>query len=268
MKVRVLGCSGAIARDCPTTSFLVDQDILIDAGTGVCNLPLDEMLDIQHVFLTHSHLDHVAALPLMVDATARCRSNTPIHVHALPQTLQALRQHLFNNVIWPDFTTLPSREAPLVQLHEVAVGQRIDIGGRALEVLPAVHSVPAVGYAVCQSHGGSGRHWVFSGDTDANPLLWQRLNQIDVAALVIETAFGDDDQELARRSGHLSPRVLAEQLDLIDQARHYPIYISHTKPFETATIMRQVAQRDQISPQPRHTAHDLRWLSAGHVFEL
>ena len=64
MKVRVLGCSGAIAKDCRTTSFLVDGEILVDAGTGVGDLTLDEMRQIDHVLLSHSHLDHIAALPL------------------------------------------------------------------------------------------------------------------------------------------------------------------------------------------------------------
>ena len=74
MKVRVLGCSGAIARECRTTSFLLDADILVDAGTGVGDLTLDEMVGIDHVLLTHSHLDHIAALPLMLDAIAARRS--------------------------------------------------------------------------------------------------------------------------------------------------------------------------------------------------
>ena len=69
MKVRVLGCSGAIAKDCRTTSFLIDGDVLVDAGTGVGELTLDEMRRVDHVFLTHAHLDHIASLPLMIDTT-------------------------------------------------------------------------------------------------------------------------------------------------------------------------------------------------------
>ncbi|HPU10211.1 MAG TPA: MBL fold metallo-hydrolase, partial [Ottowia sp.] len=84
MRVRVLGCSGAIARDCKTTSFLIDQDTLIDAGTGVGDLTREEMLRIHDVFLTHSHLDHVACLPLMVDTIAAARAGQPLRVHALP----------------------------------------------------------------------------------------------------------------------------------------------------------------------------------------
>lgn len=90
MKVRVLGCSGAIAKDCRTTSFLIGDSILLDAGTGVGDLTLEEMLGVDHVFLTHAHLDHVAALPLMLDAIAARRDN-PVQVHALADTIAALK---------------------------------------------------------------------------------------------------------------------------------------------------------------------------------
>ena len=110
LKIRVLGCSGAIAKDCRTTSFLIDDDVLVDAGTGVGDLTLAEMQRINHVFLTHSHLDHIAALPLMLDAVASYRS-TPLVVYALSETTAALKAHIFNNLIWPDFTRMPSPQA-------------------------------------------------------------------------------------------------------------------------------------------------------------
>jgi ribonuclease BN (tRNA processing enzyme) len=106
MRVRVLGCSGAIAKDSRTTSFLIDSDVLVDAGTGVGDLLLEEMRGIRHVLLTHSHLDHVAALPLMADSIA-AQLTEPIQVFALPGTIAALKAHIVNNVIWPDFTASP-----------------------------------------------------------------------------------------------------------------------------------------------------------------
>ena len=62
MQIRILGCSGGVSANLRTTSLLVDGDVLIDAGTGVGDLSLEEMSRIQHVFLTHSHLDHIAIL--------------------------------------------------------------------------------------------------------------------------------------------------------------------------------------------------------------
>ena len=263
MKVRVLGCSGAIAKDCRTTSFLIDHDVLVDAGTGVGDLTLEEMAQIDHVLLTHSHLDHVAALPLMVDAIASSRT-TPIQIHALQGTIDALKTHIFNNTIWPDFSRIPSPESPFISFHTLKIGQTLNIASKSFEVLPAVHTVPAVGYAVTAGGGW----WVFTGDTERNPALWARINQLDVAMLVIETAFSNRERDLAQLSLHLSPHVLATELDCIDVGKKYPIYITHTKPAETELIMAEIQRFDQTSPLGANMIHDIRWLRAGQVFDL
>jgi ribonuclease BN (tRNA processing enzyme) len=264
MKVRVLGCSGAIARDCRTTSFLVDGDVLVDAGTGVGDLALEEMAGIGHVLLTHSHLDHVAALPLMIDSVAS-QLVRPICIYALAGTIAALKAHVFNNVIWPDFSRIPSPEEPFIVFREIHVGQRLEIGGKVIEVLPAVHTVPAVGYAISRP---SGANWVFTGDTERNAAFWHRINAMDVAALVIETAFSNREKDLARRSLHLSPLALAEELDCIEPGRSFPIYITHTKPAETALIMDEIRRFDQTQPFGPDVSHDIRWLRVGQEFEL
>ena len=109
MNIRVLGCSGAIAAGYQTTAFLLDDDVLLDAGTGVGLLSLEALARIDHICLSHSHLDHILGIPLLADAVLRLRhaaGRPPVQVHALPETLDALRQHVFNGVIWPDFTRL------------------------------------------------------------------------------------------------------------------------------------------------------------------
>lgn len=268
MQVRVLGCSGAIAKDCRTTSFLIDDDLLVDAGTGVGDLSLEEMSAIDDVVLTHSHLDHVAALPLMLDSVSSRRVR-PLRVHALRPTIEALRAHVFNNVIWPDFASIPSREAPFVSFHDIVVGQELQLGTRApkmIEVLPAVHTVPACGYAVRWIEEGSA-NWVFSGDTERNPAFWQRVNQLEVAMLVIETAFSNREQALAQRSLHLAPETLAIELAQISPHRSYPIYITHTKPAETGEIMSEI---DLLAARSAGSAvrWDIRWLEAASVHVL
>ncbi len=268
LQVRVLGCSGAIARDCRTTSFLVDGTLLVDAGTGVGDLTLDEMAMVDDVLLTHSHLDHIAALPLMIDAVAS-RRDRPLRVHALQATLDALRTHVFNNVIWPDFERIPSVEAPLVSLHPIAVGQVLSFDGHAplqVDVLPAQHTVPACGFAARRALPQA-RWWVFTGDTGSNAQLWTRLNALDVGALVIETAFSDHEQALARRSRHLSPHSLAAELAQIAPGRRYPIYITHTKPAETAAIMREIAALSEWGAA-RGNVLDIRGLSADDILQV
>ena len=264
MKIRVLGCSGAIAKDLRTTSFLLDDDLLVDAGTGVGDLTLEEMQAIDHVLLTHSHLDHVAALPLMVDAVA-ARRRRPLRVYALQATIDALKTHVFNDIIWPDFSTIPTPVAPFICFYPLVTGQTILLAGKQVEVLPAIHSVPAVGYAV---RGGSGGNWVFTGDTAHNPALWERLNCMEVTMLVIETAFSNREADLAVRSQHLCPQSLAAELDCIEAGRSYPIYLTHIKPAEKEIIMREIQQMKRLGPLGRGCPNPIAWLQAGQVFEL
>ncbi len=268
MKVRVLGCSGGIARGCATTAFLVSDSILIDAGTGVGELTRDEMLRVQDIFLTHAHLDHIACLPLLVDSIVTARANQPVRVHALADTIDALRRHIFNGCIWPDFASLPSAEAPFITFHPLQTGSVRQAGACLIEAMPANHGVPAVGYAARAAQPDDAPWWVFSGDTGPNPAFWQRLRHMHVGALVIETAFSNRERELAQLSMHLSPTELADELDHIDPEHRFPIYITHTKPAETETIMREIALFDQVRPPRREVAHDIRWLSAGHIFDL
>ena len=267
MKVRVLGCSGAIAKDCRTTSFLIDESVLIDAGTGVGDLTLDEMRKIDHVYLTHSHLDHIAALPLILDAVASLRQ-TPVQIHALPQTLEALSKHIFNNVIWPDFSSIPSAASPFMRFYPLHVGEQRATAGVVVEALPAVHTVPAVGYAV----RGQDRKewWVFSGDTERNPAFWERVNALPVAMLVMETAFSERESALARRSLHLSPQSLLAELRQFKQ-RRCPVYITHTKPAETDIIMgeiRDLLAHQVAGPFDEGPPLSVQWLLAGQAFTL
>jgi ribonuclease BN (tRNA processing enzyme) len=121
-----------------------------------------------------------------------------------------------------------------------------------------------VGYAVTAGRGC----WVFTGDTERNPAFWRRINKMNVAALIIETAFSNREKDLARRALHLSPSSLAEELDCIDKTKHFPIYITHTKPAETEMIMAEIQRFDQTQPFGPNVSHDIRWLHAGQEFQL
>ncbi|MBI4192322.1 MAG: 3',5'-cyclic-nucleotide phosphodiesterase [Betaproteobacteria bacterium] len=254
MKLRILGCSGGISGDLRTTSMLLDHDVLVDAGTGVGNLSIDELSCIDHVFVTHSHLDHVTSIPFLVDTVGWIRGK-PITVHAIEPTLEILRQHLFNWRLWPDFTQIPDAQKPFLRYQAVALGKTVDLNGRRLTPLPANHVVPAIGYRL-----DSGRaSLVFTGDTTTNDPLWQEVNQINnLRYLIIETAFCNREKDLAIASKHLCPSMLAEELAKFK--RKAEVYITHLKPGEIELTMREI--------QECAGAWKPRMLENNQVFEL
>ena len=257
----MLGCSGAIAAGCRTTAFLLGDDVLVDAGTGVGDLTLQELARIDHILISHSHLDHVLAIGLLADSVIRPREaagRPPVQVHALAPTLAALRTHIFNGVIWPDFTRLPNAEHPVLRLVPIEIGQRLLLGGTTIEVLSARHTVPACGFA---AEGRDG-WWVYTGDTGPNPALWKRLQDMKVAHLVIETAFSDVERPLAQISRHLCPSTLGHELAQLAGTLNggADVHITHIKPGETEAVMAEIGRLG--------SAHRIHTLQAGQVMRL
>lgn len=235
MKLRVLGCSGGIGgRNQRTTSLLVDRDILIDAGTGVADLSIAELALIDHVFLTHTHLDHIASLPLMIDTVADRRSQ-PLTVYGTDAVLTILRNHIFNWAIWPDFAEVPSPEHPFLRYQPIELGQPVSLGGREFTALPVEHTVPAVGYRIDSGQGSL----VFSGDTGSCDAFWRTVNRIpNLRHLIIECAFSNRELRLAIISKHLCPDMLAKELQKLE--RDCEIYITHLKPGQIELTMEEI----------------------------
>ena len=236
MKIKVLGCSGGIGPGRRTTTLLVGERLLIDAGTGVCDLSFSAMSAITDVLVTHSHLDHVAGLALLID-TVFDRIKHSVAVHASAATLATLREHLFNWQIWPDFTQLPNSAEPRLRYQEVTVGRPFDLGGCRITPLPALHTVPAIGYAL-EDAGGI---FAFTGDTYTDDALWAGLNALPrLDKLMIECSFTDEDAELGRDSRHFTPAVLGRELQRL---KHRPeLFLTHHKPGAERPIARQCAR--------------------------
>jgi len=214
--------------------MLIDNDILIDAGTGVGDLSLTELSLIDHIFLTHSHLDHIASIPFVVDTVGGMRAK-PITVHAIPATLEILRNHIFNWAIWPDFSQIPTPAKPWMQYRAIQVGEVVEISGRTITALPAIHTVPAVGYHIDSGRGSL----VFTGDTTTNDALWEIANRIlNLKYVIVETAFCNREKSLAITSKHLCPTMLADELAKLERSAE--IYITHLKPGEIELTMQEI----------------------------
>jgi len=235
MQLRVLGCSGGIGGALRTTSLLVDEDILIDCGTGVGDLSLEEMRRLRHIFLTHTHLDHIADLPLLVDTLFSDLQDQPLVIHARQESMDAIRSHIFNWQIWPDFFQLPDSQRPAIEFQPFEINEELDLDGRVFEMIEVNHTVPAVGYRVSCETGS----FAFSGDTTTNDTLWAALNSHEsLDMLIVECAFSNSERALCDAARHYCPDTLIADLAKL---RHRPgIYITHLKPGEENQIFSEI----------------------------
>ena len=234
MRLRVLGCSGGVGGQYKTTAMLLDDDVLIDAGTGVSSLHLEEMAKIDHIFVTHAHLDHIACIPFIVDSVWLMRDH-PLTIYATRETLDILKQHIFNWKIWPDFSEIPSAQQPYMRYQPMELGETVVLSGRKITSIPANHVVPAVGYQLDSGKASL----VFSGDTTSCDALWTAVNKIkNLRYLIIETAFSNSEKELAVLSKHLCPSMLADELAKFKNKAD--VFITHLKPGELELTMREI----------------------------
>ena len=238
MKLKILGCSGGIGRGLKTTTFKVDDSMIIDPGTGMEKLTLEEMLSVRTILITHAHLDHIIGLPLML-ATIFDQARHQIQIYALPEVISALKTHIFNWTVWPDYTQLPE-DNPIIRMHSLQPGDELTLAGKHIQVLPAAHPTPTVGYLLSDQNSS----FAFTGDTGVNPQLWPLLNEKKPQLVIIDVSFTDDQGELARLSGHLTPSQLAQELTHFEH--HAEIRITHLKPGNEDMI---VARCHELLPE-------------------
>ena len=258
MRIKILGCSGGISKDLRTTCLMVDSDILVDVGTGAGDLTRAEMLQIDSVFLTHSHLDHIALLPMLVNMVGS-HCGAPLMVYALPETIETLAKHMFNFHLWPDYTVLPSAANPYLRFIAITPGEPIELGGRKITPLPIRHAVPGVAYRLDSGEGS----FVFSGDTSYHEPFWSALNEIsNLRYLMIETNYPDHNTAHSAAAGHMRPELLAHGLRGLKQSEgaQLQVLITHMEPGNEDAIMAEImVAAGEYLP---------RRLIRGQIFEL
>jgi len=233
VNLRVLGCSGGSARGRHPTSFLIDGRIAIDAGAVTANLSPEEQERVDHVVLSHAHLDHVANLPFLLD-NRFARQTRPIRIYGPAVTLKNLRGDLFNNRVWPDFTTLHNRKSISLETIDVTPGVTFEIENLKLTADSMVHPVPCHGYRI-----DDGENAIYiAGDTgDVEPVKRAVRDDPRIRAIVIEVSWPNRMSALADISGHLVPRMLAEAWPLHPSAR---VMVTHIKPFHFEEVEAEI----------------------------
>jgi cAMP phosphodiesterase len=225
MKIRVLGAFGSAGIGQKPSAFLVNDRILVDAGTVAGALTVPEQLAVTHAVISHVHLDHIVGLAFLTDTLSSCGAERSVTVTGIAPVVDALRDSVFNNLVWPNFAAIPSREAPVVRYRTLAEDLAQPVEDLWVTPVAVSHSVPATGFIV---HDGA-RGFVYSGDTGPTDALWKAAReQRGLGAVILECAFPNRLGDLADRSRHLTPALIERELDKLPA--DVPVWIFHIKP--------------------------------------
>lgn len=224
MEWRVLGSFGGSSPTCFMTSFLINGELALDAGSITQALPIEQQHAIRRIVITHSHLDHIASIPFLIENTFGNQQGT-VEILLTPQVLNSVKRHLFNNDTWPDFTRIPNDLLPALRLTEVEPRKPFTVNSLRLTPIPVRHTVPTHGYLV-EDEGGA---VLFTSDTGPTQEVWQVANATaSLRAVIVELSFPNRMQAVADLSLHLTPATLASELGKLE--RSVPVYLYHFKP--------------------------------------
>ncbi len=236
MKIRVLGGSGSEQPGFCLTGFLINGRVVLDAGTVSSALSPKELSRISHVVLSHAHFDHTRGIPFLADNLLGLTGG-PLYIAGASEALTAIKEHMFNNQCWPDFTRIPSVKEPAVRLRKLTPGREYVIDGISFKPVRVNHTVPTTGYIIREN----GKAIAYSGDTQATEAIWKAASRLggELKAVLAETSYPDRMQEMAEKTGHLTPRTLAMELGKL-KGFDGPVYVYHVKSRFRAEIERDL----------------------------
>jgi len=236
MKVKVLGCSGSESIGHRTPGFLVNDRVMLDAGTISAALSIEAQSRITDIFISHTHLDHIKGLLFLADNIIG-RINKPVNIRAVPKVIDAIKKHLMNDLIWPDFTRIPTPKMPVLAYKPLPAGKSIRLNGLKIKAIPMNHPVPAVGFLV--SDGRSS--FIYSADTGPNEGLWAEAKKVkDLNGIIVDTSFPNNMDFIAGLSGHFTPAQLHEDLTKANVSNNVPIFVYHIKPVHKKRVIKEL----------------------------
>ncbi len=244
MKLKILGCYGGNIPEHGMTSLLINDTVCLDAGWVSNALPLKAQERVKDIFISHSHLDHTCALPFLIDNNFG-EPDFSLRIYGIPQVINSMKDHLFNNHTWPDFTCLPNDLTPVLKLVPIPPEEPVKVNGLTVRAVQVSHTVPTTGFLVDDGKSVL----AFSSDTGPTERFWEVVNHTRrLKAVITEASFPNDLQELANASGHLTPQTLHRELEKLK--RDVPVYIYGFKPKHLRKILAQLRALKRTNLQP------------------
>lgn len=238
MQLRVVGCHGGETPKHRTSAFLLDERLSIDAGSLTSGLDLSLQRKLEAVLVSHAHLDHVRDLATIADNRAMYGC-PPLEVVGTKPTLDVLRRHFFNDLLWPDFTAIPSKKEPTIVYKALRPEVRTEVAGFGVRAIAVSHTIDTSAFIVDKN----GAAVAYSGDTGPTDRLWEVLNEeTDLRALLMEVSFPNESQRIATLSGHHTPQTLIEDLKKYARPKDLPTLLYHIKPAFQSEVEKQCSK--------------------------
>jgi 3',5'-cyclic-nucleotide phosphodiesterase len=238
MELRILGCHGGETPKHKTSSFLLDGRVALDAGAVTSMLTLEEQRAVDSVLVSHAHLDHIKDLATLADN--RCQQGGPtLTIAGVPATVEILKRHFFNDLLWPDFSKIPAGDGPTIRFETLEPEKPAELSGMQVRAVMVNHTIDTCAFVVRSRDGAV----AYSGDTGPTDRFWEVLTeQEDLKALLMEVSFPDEHHALAKVSGHHTPETLAVDLDKLDGKRGLPVLLYHIKPVFERVVEKQLTR--------------------------
>ena len=232
MKVQVLGGHGGLALGFNTTSFLIDGKLLLDAGAVASTLTIDQQVNIDHILITHCHLDHIKDLAFICDNCFGMKKES-FHVHTHMTVKKMIQEHLLNDIVWPDFTKLPNREHPTMKIHSLQSEVKTVIGDYGVTPVKVNHAHDAMGFIIEKDEVAL----LFTGDTGPTEKIWERGKEIqNLKGIFTEVSFPNKLQNIADLSDHHTPWSMHKEM--AKMPKDIPVILTHLKPnFKTEILL-------------------------------
>ncbi len=238
MKVKVLGAYGGRYKDLGTTCLQLSESVLIDAGNIMRSLG-DNCLSVNHILLTHAHLDHIVDIPFLIDFTFKFREK-PLNIYGHRETLEAVKEYVMNWNIWPEFSSIRLINSGdyAINYVELEAGRTISLEGFEITPFPSNHTIPTLSYVVKRK----GKGFVFTGDTYKNQAIWDTLNKDKgIKVLITEISYPSYMHNLAEVSKHHTPKTLKEELEHLNR-NDVTVCVMHLKPNSLEELLEEIRE--------------------------
>jgi cAMP phosphodiesterase len=246
LNIRVLGSHGSDLllksstgfKICRSVGFLVNDALMVDAGTLASGLTLNEQKRIKHILLSHLHLDHIKGIPPLVDNLSGLVDHQVV-VASLYSVVDGLQKHVFNDTVFPNFFNLQGPRHSILRAQGLEAKKEIMLSD-GMRVTPVLvnHTVETAGFVIRDDSAS----WIYSGDTHLTEEIWQTAAQTpNLKGIFIEVSFPDSMMDIAIQSKHLTPSLLAKEFKKIGKP-DLPLYVYHMKPTVREAIIQEIAQ--------------------------